>query len=128
MDLRKACAIPVTGRASGSPPFGLPASQSSHLPEAEAPSVPLVVQALGCNYRLGLRVLVACADAAASLLHRIGTMEGDAPELAKAARPKGDASELDQAARPKGDALELAQAVRLKPDTTEAPTSRRRLR
>ena len=53
-------------------------------------------------------------------------MEGDASELAKAARPKGDASELDQAARPKGDAPELAQAARLKPDTTEAPTPRRR--
>ena len=86
LDLRPPCVIPVTGRASGSPPFGLPASQSSHLPEAEAPSVPLVVQALGCNYRLGLRVLVACADAAASLLHRIDTMEGDASALAQAAR------------------------------------------
>ena len=120
--LRVASCVPTGRLPSGCLP------QSSRLPEAEAPSVPLVVQALGCNYRLGLRVLVACAYAAASLLHRIGMMEGDASELAKAARPKGDASELDQAARPKGDAPELAQAARLKPDTTEAPTSRRRLR
>ena len=97
------------------PPGRLPLGclpQSSHLPEAEAPSVPLVVQAFGCNYRLGLGVLAACTDAAASPLHRIDAMEGDASELARAARLKGDASELDHAARPKGDAPELAQAAR----------------
>ena len=117
-------------RAYGSPPFGLPAAeQPFNYQKLKRHLCRLSCKLLGViNYPLGLRVLVACADAAASLLHRIGTMEGDAPELAKAARPKGDASELDQAARPKGDALELARAARLKPDTTEAPTSRRRLR